>query len=270
MKTDTINFAKKSQHMGMRLKKSVIPFTVVGSLLAVGWPLSGLAVQAALLVSLGMPDATLKSYVIQSRQAAIPLVIRGLYGSYSPQEKKISEKRGKPEAHEANSNRLRQASSPFGSFRATALRLRQLMGQSAQGGVVIDPVLFRAFSVQAVPALVVYETPLACLQHGNTAIGKPSPCDRAQYDVAMGNLPLEKLLARIAQGSPSTERAAYAAQLRLFALKKEDKKEKRERNRKNTKNEKNEKNEKNRKNEEDEKNEKIGEQDHHQPLQGVP
>lgn len=212
-----VKAAQATQEIHKRAKKFPVPFTVIGTLLAVGWPLSGLAVQAALLVSLGMPDAALKAYLIQSRQAAIPLVIRGLYGA-SPSANAIGQTEKNTVASSqienfSKKNTINPEPSPLGSFRATAERLQQLLVHPAQGGVVIDPVLFRAFAVHAVPALVIYDAPLSCLKHANRITDENPPCDESHFDVAMGNLPLEKLLARIAQRSRSPERAAYAQQL---------------------------------------------------------
>jgi len=91
------------------------------------------AEKAVLLVSLGMPDSTLKAYLRQGKEAQIPVVIRGLY-----------------------TDKENLSNHPYvGSFKDTASRIKRIMGKEQIGGVSIDPTLFRAFGVKVVPALVI-------------------------------------------------------------------------------------------------------------------
>ncbi len=143
----------------------------------------GFCSQAVLLVSLGMPDNALIAYLKQAHQYHIPLAIRGLYTDKNTKEE-----------------------NPYiGSFKDTANRVKQLVQKSKVGGVSINPLLFRAFDIKAVPALVLYDDGLSCIQQ--TAHAPNSPCDKNTYDVVYGNIPIYKQLAIISDQASLPERA---------------------------------------------------------------
>lgn len=146
------------------------------------------SMQAALLVSLGMPDLALKSYFIQSKQFHVPLIIRGFY------------KKG----GEGRQNEM-------GSFRDTADRIKALEKGTNTSGVLIDPLLFSAFDIKVVPALVVYDENAPCLVKAE--MREVSPCQGQTFDVVYGNIPLEKSLSLIAEKSDLVARANYARAL---------------------------------------------------------
>lgn len=144
------------------------------------------ASHAVLLVSLGMPDNALKAYLKQAHQYRIPLVIRGLY-----------------------TDQRNESDNPYiGSFKDTAHRVKQLIQTNKVGGVSINPLLFRAFSIKAVPALVVYDDALSCIQQA--AHAPQAECDHTHYDVIVGNIPMDKQLTLIADQSLSEERANFS------------------------------------------------------------
>lgn len=145
--------------------------------------------QAVLFLSLGMPDNALKAYFIQSKQYHMPQVIRGLY----------------------TAKHNWSASQSMGSFRDTANRVKAIVKRSTLGGISIDPLLFRAFDIKVVPALVLYDDHLPCIKH----VG-PIPyasCPTKTFDVLYGNLPIQKLLKNIADQSTHADRAAFARAL---------------------------------------------------------
>ena len=144
------------------------------------------AEHAVLLVSLGMPDDVLRAYFKQGKYYDIPIVIRGLY---TDQQHRV--------AHRV-----------IGRFDDTARRMKRLIKSSQVGGVSIDPLLFRAFHVEVVPALVIYDEGLTCIKQTNH---KPYPlCPTTAFDVIYGNVPLKKLLKITMHRSQSLGRVAYA------------------------------------------------------------
>ncbi len=142
--------------------------------------------QAVLLVSLGMPDNALIAYLKQAHQYHIPLVIRGLYTDKNTKTENVY----------------------IGSFEDTANRVKKLVQKSKVGGVSINPLSFRAFGIKAVPALVVYDDGLSCIQ--KTAHTPNTLCNKNTYDVVYGNIPIYKQLAIISDQSPSHERADFS------------------------------------------------------------
>ena len=149
---------------------------------------SAFAERAVLLVSLGMPDNTLKAYLIQANTYQIPVVIRGLY-----------------------TKAQNQSLHPYvGSFKDTAERVKQLIGKSNKGGISIDPSLFRSFGIEAVPALVIYDETQRCLENSRGA--KPS-CPENSFDVVFGNLPIQKQLEHIVHQSKAFRRSDFANDL---------------------------------------------------------
>ena len=147
------------------------------------------ASQAVLLVSLGMPDNALKAYLQQGKQYHIPVVIRGLY----------------TEKHDYS------ATPSIGSFGDTARRVKKLVHNSKVGGVSINPLLFRAFDINVVPALVVYNDDLSCIRQ--TAHAPYQPCAKNSFDVIVGNLPVKKLLSIVAHQSTSAARSELSKSL---------------------------------------------------------
>lgn len=107
---------------------------------------------AMLFVSLGMPKLTLRQYVIQSNRYHIPLILRGfLQNSYPETAKKIYDI-----LHPKNSKEI-------------------------TGGFEVDPIYFKKFHINVVPALVIQQ--------------------QGRYTVVYGNVPISKLLYLIAQDS---------------------------------------------------------------------
>ena len=107
---------------------------------------------AMLFVSLGMPKLALRQYVIQSNQYHIPLILRGfMHNNYPETAKKIYNI-----LHPKNS-------------------------QEITGGFEVDPIYFKKFQINAVPALVIQK--------------------EGHYSVVYGNVPISKLLYLIAQNS---------------------------------------------------------------------
>ena len=158
---------------------------VCGLLLMVVSPLC-MAAHAVLLVSLGMPDEVLKAYFKQSERYSLPLVIRGLYTATT-----------NATAHPV-----------IGSFKDTAMRVKALLNDNSKAGVSINPVLFQAFDVQAVPALVVYNDDMPCL---NPRAKVPTiTCGADDFDVVYGNVSIKQLLELIAEGSNNKVRAQFA------------------------------------------------------------
>ena len=107
---------------------------------------------AMLFVSLGMPKLVLRQYVIQSNLYHIPIILRGfLHNNYPETAKKIYDI-----LHPENAKEI-------------------------TGGFEIDPIYFRKFQINAVPALVIQK--------------------QDRYTVVYGNVPISKLLYLIAQNS---------------------------------------------------------------------
>ena len=196
-------YSFKKSNLLIRVKKLFFPCFLTLFCFQVCLPLSASASEAALLVSLGMPDQTLKSYLDQARDLGIPVVIRGLYT-----QKKHQSQAG-----------------VMGSFEDTVGRIKNLIADKKAGidsneeqnrkkglGASIYPNLFRAFKVGVVPALVVYDSKSApCIKQAGQQ--SYTPCFSDSFDIAYGNTPMKKLLSRIADQSQSNERAQYAMAL---------------------------------------------------------
>lgn len=144
------------------------------------------ATQAILLVSLGMPDDVLKDYLSQGIQYHIPVVIRGLYTS----------------AQDDSVDPM------IGSLPDTVSRVKSLVKDNKLGGVSINPLVFRAFDVQAVPALVVYSDDTDCIAAAGHSIS--AKCPNNKYDIAFGNMSIPHQLNVIAQDSSNIVRSNYA------------------------------------------------------------
>ena len=164
---------------------------IIYSLCLIFYTTMTLASHAVLLVSLGMPDNTLKSYFKQAKQYHIPVVIRGFY----------TDKQDTSADH------------TIGSFGDTAKRVKTLLQNNVQGGLSINPLLFRAFGIKVVPALVIYNDIEDCIKA--TAHAPKKRCDEDRYDVIYGNLPINKQLKVIASRSQNPTRSEYANSLLL-------------------------------------------------------
>lgn len=164
-------------------------------------PMANPSQHIVLLVSLGMPDEALKHYIKQSHRYHIPLVIRGLYtakrdqsidkhlGSFKDTTSRVFDL-----LKALNSGKPRIPSKPKG--------IQALPGL---GGISINPLLFRRFSIHTVPALVVVSSGALCLAHSqkNTIEMK---CAKSDFDVVYGNLPISKHLKIIAEKSQHPDR----------------------------------------------------------------
>lgn len=154
-----------------------------------------------LFVSLGMPDNALKSYLLQAKQYHIPVVIRGLY---------------------TDNNDL-SADKTVGSFNDTANRIFNLLKsqetaqdhqknintlQKTMGGVSINPLLFRSFGINVVPALVVTNNS-NCIAV-NHQPNSNEHCSTSDFDVVFGNIPIQKQLNIIAEKSDNKMRVTLA------------------------------------------------------------
>lgn len=153
-----------------------------------------------LFVSLGMPDNALKAYLFEAKQYHIPIVIRGLYTSKNDTA----------------------ADKTVGSFNDTATRVFNLLKtqdsknnannattlQKTMGGISINPLLFRSFNINVVPALVVTNNSncIAVNHQQNTN----ENCAQSDFDVVFGNIPIEKQLKIISEKSDSKIRANLA------------------------------------------------------------
>lgn len=153
-----------------------------------------------LFVSLGMPDNALKAYLLQAKQYHIPIVIRGLYTSKNDAA----------------------ADNTVGSFNDTATRVFNLLKtqdlenntnnpnstQKTMGGISINPLLFRSFDINVVPALVVTNNPncIAVNHQQNTN----THCAQSDFDIVFGNIPIEKQLEIISEKSDNKIRANVA------------------------------------------------------------
>ncbi|MGR6831160.1 type-F conjugative transfer system pilin assembly protein TrbC [Aliivibrio wodanis] len=113
-----------------------------------------------IFASLGMPKTALKQLMQQASDLNVPVVIRGLWEN---------------------------------DFAATVNKVQSLIlsedGDTILGGVEINPVWFKQFNIQQVPAFV-------AINKGQ-CIGEP-PCDAADYDIVYGNVSLYNALETIA------------------------------------------------------------------------
>lgn len=96
---------------------------------------------AIIFISFSMPDLALKQLITEGKQYHIPVVIRGLYKN---------------------------------SFLETTHEILELVQEKNQGGIAINPLWFREFNIQQVPAFVV--------KHGS------------DFDVIYGNISLKQAL----------------------------------------------------------------------------
>lgn len=113
-----------------------------------------------IFASLGMPETALKQLMQQASDFNVPVVIRGLWQN---------------------------------DFAATVKKVQSLIlsdsGETMLGGVEINPVWFKQFNIQQVPAFVAIGKGLC--------INEP-PCDPKSYDIVYGNVSLYNALETIA------------------------------------------------------------------------
>ena len=152
-----------------------------------------------LFVSLGMPINTLSQYLVQAKQYHIPVLIRGLY---TQKNDAITDK-------------------TVGSFDDTANRIFKILKnedenkkditelKKSMGGVSINPLLFRSFSIRVVPALVITDDQSDCVTKSHSK-NKHVVCATSNYDVVFGNIPIYKQLKIISEKSTSLARKNIA------------------------------------------------------------
>lgn len=125
--------------------------------------------QLYVFVSFSMPDESLTAYMKDAHQVGGALVLQGLYHN---------------------------------SFSATTQKVIQLLPKK-QGGLLLDPNLFRRFKIKKVPAILM--TDKACLDEAT--------CDR--YAVIYGNITLSYALQEIASRDQNYADAANALLAKL-------------------------------------------------------
>lgn len=108
--------------------------------------------KAIIFVSFSMPDLSLKQIIKDAARYQIPVVVRGLIAN---------------------------------SFKKTAARIFELVKGNNQGGIAINPIWFKRYSINAVPACVV-------------SVGE-------DFDVIYGNLRIKNMLEIVtANGTTGT------------------------------------------------------------------
>lgn len=124
--------------------------------------------------SLGLPELTLKQQLHQSEMYKVPLIIQGILPSgLQPTATKIMdllglEKNGSGASHKINS------------------------------GFAISPDWFEKFNIESVPVIVVIKQ--GRCQHNE-------PCERADFDIVRGNVPIPTALEMIAESGDAAETA---------------------------------------------------------------
>lgn len=124
--------------------------------------------EVLVLVSLGMPEVTLGQTLQQAEHYHIPVAIRGLI-------------------HD--------------SFRETVEKIFELSKKYHVQGVEINPLWFRAFHVEAVPAFIATAPGLTC---------RNDVCDSTQFDVINGNISVTEALKQIVHANSVGTPAAKA------------------------------------------------------------
>ena len=148
-----------------------------------------------------MPINTLSLYLKEANQYHIPVLIRGLYTNKS----------------EVNADKK------IGSFDDTANRIFKVLKnengnkdlsnlKKSMGGVLINPLLFRSFGINVVPALVVTSNPSSCAAQNHTKT-KETVCKSNDFDVVYGNIPIYKQLKIISEKSSDIKRAKIASSI---------------------------------------------------------
>ena len=127
-------------------------------------------------VSLSMPPEALRALARDAHKAGARVVIRGLVD---------------------------------GSFKATLLKVREVFDDRSVGGVAIDPQVFKAFNVTAVPAMIAAQSPVEPC--GTLGCTPAAPA----FDKVAGNISLGAALKALAEEGSSGQAAARAALARL-------------------------------------------------------
>ena len=143
------------------------------------------ATQAFLAVSLSMPSDSLKQYIMDAHRLNIPIVIRGMYTNPS--------------------NKASDDQSLIGNMNDTQARIKSLMGDKKEGGIEIDPMLFRSFNIQVVPSFVVFDDSACEASNGKL-------CDANSFDLVKGNIPIQTQLTIVAKKSKSQSRSDFCNQ----------------------------------------------------------
>src|SRR3990167_2363693 len=148
-----------------------------------------------LFVSLGMPINTLSQYLVQAKQYHIPVLIRGLY----------------TQKNDTTTDKT------VGSFDDTANRIFKILKnedrnkkdiselKKSMGGVSINPLLFRSFSIRVVPALVITDDQSDCVTKSHSK-NEHVLCPKSNFDVVYGNIPIYKQLKIISEKTTNVER----------------------------------------------------------------
>ena len=101
---------------------------------------------AIIFVSFSMPELALKQFIQDGAKYHVPVVMRGLYKN---------------------------------SFKETVDKMFNLVKDDNKGGIAIDPIWFKDFAIENVPAVVVEEN--------------------GKYDVVYGNIPVKRSLTIISE-----------------------------------------------------------------------
>ena len=136
-----------------------------------------------LFVSLGMPIDTLSQYLSEAKQYHIPVLIRGLYTQKN--DTKTDKTVG---SFDDTANRIFQILKNEDENKTNISELKKLMG-----GVSINPLLFRSFSIRVVPALVITDDQSDCVTKSHSK-NEHVVCPTSNFDVVYGNVPIYKQL----------------------------------------------------------------------------
>ena len=93
------------------------------------------------------------------------------------------------------------------SFKETVQEIASLVKEADSGGIALDPLAFKKFHIETVPAVVVVSPDHPCLMQQH--------CDRHRdYDVMFGNIPLSAALKEIRdRGVAASDEARHAFDL---------------------------------------------------------
>jgi type-F conjugative transfer system pilin assembly protein TrbC len=115
-----------------------------------------IAPRAVIFVSLGMPQLALKQFMNDGYKYNVPVVIRGLYHN---------------------------------SFQETVDKIFALIKENKRGGVLVDPIWFKDFGIESVPAFVVQQN--------------------GKFDVVYGNIPFKRALTLVYESGEAAEVAKF-------------------------------------------------------------
>jgi conjugal transfer pilus assembly protein TrbC len=94
-----------------------------------------------------------------------------------------------------------------GSFKETLLAARQVFDEDSLGGVAIDPNVFRAFNIQAVPTFIAASAPVQPCGKGLDCVPVAPPHDALSGNISLGEA-LRLLEANGAAGAPAAQSAS--------------------------------------------------------------